>query len=291
MLRSLKLLLVWRSRPGGGQRRDVGTPDSPTTEHDIAVRGLPGPLPAGATGYSYSSTVFPLRDDIPGERPPLVTWALLAANLLAFGWQLSTGLPRSVLVGGAIPYELLTFQDAWPRALVPPPLTILTSMFLHGGVMHLAGNMLSLWIFGNNVEDALGRGRFLLFYLLCGLAAAVAQTLATAVGAAGFAGADAAAVLSVPMVGASGAIAGVMAAYMVLYPHAGVHTLVLIFVVRVPAVIFIGLWILLQVWAVLSGGSPGVALFAHIGGFVAGLVLLRALGRRRGWPRAASRWA
>jgi len=233
--------------------------------------------------------VFPLRDDIPGERIPLVTWAILAANLLAFGWQLSTGLPHSVLVGGAIPYELLTFQDTWPRDLVPPPFTVLTSMFLHGGLMHLGGNMLSLWIFGNNVEDALGRGRFLLFYLLCGLAAAAAQTLATAVGAAGLIGADAAAVLSVPMVGASGAIAGVMAAYMVLFPHAGVHTLVIVFVLRVPAVLFIGLWFLLQVLAVVQGGSPSVAFFAHIGGFVAGLLLLRLLGRRAGWRRATAR--
>jgi len=235
--------------------------------------------------------VFPLRDDIPGERIPLVTWAILAANLLAFGWQLTAGLPHSVLVGGAIPYELLTFQDVWPRDLLPPPFTVLTSMFLHGGLMHIVGNMLSLWIFGNNVEDALGRGRFLLFYLACGLAAAATQTLATAVGAAGLAGADAAAVLSVPMVGASGAIAGVMAAYMVLFPHARVHTLVIVVVLRVPAVLFIGLWFMLQVLAVVQGGSPSVAFFAHIGGFLAGLVLLKVLGRRPGWRRVAPRWA
>jgi len=235
--------------------------------------------------------VFPLRDDIPGERIPIITWAILAANLLAFGWQLTSGLERSVLVGGAIPYELLTFQDVWPRDVVPPPFTVLTSMFLHGGLMHVAGNMLSLWIFGNNVEDALGRGRFLLFYLGCGLAAAATQTLATAVGAAGLVGPDAAAVLSVPMVGASGAIAGVMAAYMVLFPHARVLTLVIFFLVRVPAVLFIGLWFLLQVLAVVQGGAPGVAFFAHIGGFVAGLVLLKALGRRPGWRRAPPRWA
>jgi membrane associated rhomboid family serine protease len=234
--------------------------------------------------------VFPLRDDIPGERIPIITWAILAANLAAFGWQLATGLERSVLVGGAIPYELLTFQDVWPRDVVPPPFTILTSMFLHGGLMHLGGNMLSLWIFGNNVEDALGRGRFLGFYVLCGLAAAAAQALATAVGAAGLAGADAAAALSVPMVGASGAIAGVMAAYMVLFPHARVLTLVIFFLVRVPAVLFIGLWFVSQVLAVFGGASPGVAFFAHIGGFVAGLALLRALGRRPGFRRPPPRW-
>jgi membrane associated rhomboid family serine protease len=239
--------------------------------------------------------VFPLRDDIPGERAPVITWALLAANLAAFAWQLSSGLERSVLVGGAIPFELLTFQDTWPRDLVPPPLTVFTSMFLHGGLMHIAGNMLFLWIFGNNVEDALGRARFLAFYLLCGLAAAAAQTLATAVGAARFAGPDAAALLSVPMVGASGAIAGVLSAYMVLFPHARVQTLFIIFVfvriLYVPAVLFIGGWFLLQVASVVFGGSPGVAFFAHIGGFLAGLLLLRLLGRRQGWRRAAPRWA
>jgi len=239
--------------------------------------------------------VFPLRDDIPGERIPLVTWAILAANLLAFGWQLSTGLPHSVLVGGAIPYELLTFQDTWPRDLVPPPFTVLTSMFLHGGVMHIAGNMLFLWIFANNVEDALGRLRFLGFYLLSGLAAAAAQTVATAVGAAGLAGADAAAVLSVPMVGASGAIAGVLAAYMVLFPRARVKTLLflVIFVqtIDVPAMLFIGVWIAFQVGAVVFGGESQVAFFAHIGGFLAGLLLLRLLGRRPGWRGARARWA
>jgi membrane associated rhomboid family serine protease len=239
--------------------------------------------------------VFPLRDDIPGERLPAITWMLLAVNLAAFAWQLSTGLPHSVLVGGAIPYELLTFQDTWPRDLVPPPLTVFTSMFLHGGFMHIAGNMLFLWIFANNVEDALGRPRFLAFYLLCGLAAAGAQTLATAVGAARFDGADAAAILSVPMVGASGAIAGVLAAYMVLFPHARVQTLfIIIFFVRVvpvPALIFIGGWFLLQVGSVVFGGSPGVAFFAHIGGFLAGLLFLKVLGRRPDWRRAAPRWA
>jgi membrane associated rhomboid family serine protease len=226
---------------------------------------------------------IPLRDDIPSQRQPLVTWAILAANLAAFAWQLSVGLPRSVLLGGAIPYELLTFQDLWPRDVVPPPLTLLTSMFLHGGVAHLAGNMLSLWIFGDNVEDALGRGRFLAFYLLSGAAAAAAQALATAVGAAGLAGGDVMAALAVPMVGASGAIAGVMAAYMLFYPGARVLTLVLVFPVSVPAFIFIGLWAVSQVLAVLEGGTPGVAFFAHIGGFLAGLALLRVLGRRAGW--------
>ena len=238
--------------------------------------------------------MFPLRDDTPCERPPLVTWALLAANLAAFGWQLSYG-ERSVLAGGAIPYELLTFQDLWPRALLPPPLTIFTSMFLHGGLLHLGGNLLFLWIFGNNVEDALGRRRFLAFYLACGVAAALVQTLATAVEASQLTPSDATAALSVPMVGASGAIAGVLAAYLVLFPHARVQTLffiiVLVRLIYLPAWLFIGAWFLLQVVSVLLGGSTGVAFFAHIGGFLAGLALVRLLGRRPTWRRAAPRWA
>lgn len=234
--------------------------------------------------------MFPLRDDNPCERPPLVTWALLAANLAAFGWQLSAG-ERSVLVGGAIPYELLTLQDVWPRALVPPPLTILTSMFLHGGLLHLGGNMLFLWIFGNNVEDALGRRRFLAFYLGTGALAAVAQVLATAVQAAPLEAGDATALLSVPMVGASGAIAGVLGAYLILFPRARVQTLVFFFFVHLPAWLFIGSWFLFQLGAVVYGGAPGVAVFAHLGGFLAGLLLVGRLGRRAGWRGAAPRWA
>jgi membrane associated rhomboid family serine protease len=238
--------------------------------------------------------VFPLRDDIPCERTPIVTWALISLNVVAFLWQLSVG-DRSVLIGGAIPYELFTLQDVWPRDLVPPPLTVFTSMFLHGGLMHLAGNMWFLWIFGNNVEDALGRGRYLAFYLLSGVLAAVSQSVAAAVQASGLAAADATAVLSVPMVGASGAIAGVLAAYLTLFPRARVQTLVVLIifiqVMYLPATLFIGLWFLLQVLAALTGGTSGVAVFAHIGGFVAGLVLVRLLGRRPGWARARPRWA
>jgi rhomboid family protein len=238
--------------------------------------------------------VFPLRDDTPCERLPVVTWMILAINLAAFAWQLSAG-ERSVLAGGAIPYELLTFHDVWPRDLVPPPLTVFTSMFLHGGLMHLGGNMLFLWIFGNNVEDAMGRLRFLGFYLGAGVLAAAAQSLATAVQAAPLSADQATALLSVPMVGASGAIAGVLGAYLVLFPQARVQTLVIIVilvrVIYLPAWIFIGLWFLLQVAGVIFGGMSGVAVFAHIGGFLAGLLLVGRVGRRAGWRRAAPRWA
>jgi membrane associated rhomboid family serine protease len=243
--------------------------------------------------------VIPLRDDNPVDRTPIITYALVAANVLAFCWQI--GLPSvlgaddplgsmaghlqaSVLRGGAIPYEILRLRDVYPRDIVPPPFTILTSMFLHGGPLHLGFNMLFLWIFGKNVEDALGRARFLLFYLLCGIAAAFAQIAFSLSPEAQLA----------PMVGASGAIAGVLAAYMVLFPRARVLTLVVIFVfirlVPLPAGWFIGIWFAGQILSVLLGANTGVAFFAHIGGFVAGFFLVRALGRRTGWRARRVVW-
>lgn len=229
--------------------------------------------------------MIPLKDDIPTERTPVVTLALLAANVLAFAWQIFVvGLEQSVLRGGAIPYEILTFQDVDLRDIVHPPFTILTSMFLHGGLGHIAGNMLMLWIFGNNVEDALGRGRFVLFYVASGVAAALAQTVAAA------ASGDA----LVPMVGASGAIAGVLAGYLVLFPHARVLTLLFFFIfirlAHIPAGFYIGFWFVLQIVSVVFGGNPGVAFFAHIGGFVAGYLLVRVLGRRARWRARRVSW-
>jgi len=219
--------------------------------------------------------VIPLQDDAPIERTPVVTVALIAVNVAAFAWQIGVaGLDLSALRGGAIPYEILTGRDIWPPDVVPPPFTILTSMFLHGGFLHIGSNMLFLWIFGNNVEDALGRLRFVLFYVACGVAAALAQVVASAVMG------D----VEVPMVGASGAIAGVLAAYMVMFPRANVKTLVFfvifIRVLFLPAAVFIGLWFVLQVLSVFLGGAPGVAVFAHIGGFLTGWLLVRTMGRR-----------
>jgi membrane associated rhomboid family serine protease len=159
--------------------------------------------------------------------------------------------------------------------VLAPPLTVLTSMFLHAGFAHLLGNMVFLWIFGNNVEDATGHPRFLLFYLACGVAAALSHIL-TRPGS------------TVPMVGASGAISGVLGAYFLLYPHARIVTLVLLGffaqTVRIPAFFFLGLWFLMQLFpAFLSvgGDGGGVAWFAHIGGFVAGMLLLVPFKRRR----------
>jgi membrane associated rhomboid family serine protease len=226
-------------------------------------------------------TLIPLRNDIPVRRTPAVTWALIAANVVAYGWQLAVGINLSALIGGAIPYEIMTFRDIGPRDLLPPPFTILTSMFLHGGLLHLGGNLLFLWVFGPNVEDVLGRLRFLGFYLASGVAAAIAQMLLSV----------AAGDPLIPMVGASGAIAGVMGAYIVLFPRARVLTAVPIFVfirfMHLPAAFFIGLWFFLQMlYAFLGGSGSGVAFFAHIGGFVFGWlvtkVLVRAQMRRRG---------
>jgi membrane associated rhomboid family serine protease len=232
--------------------------------------------------------VIPLKNDLPVRRTPVLTVALISANVAVFLWQVSIGLPLSVKVGGAIPYEILTLRDVPPLDLVAPPFTILTSMFLHGGWLHLGGNMLFLWIFGHNVEDEMGRGRFVLFYFASGIAAAMSQVIAASLGG------DSSALL-IPMVGASGAIAGVLAAYMVLFPRSRVLTLVPIFIfirlVYLPAAFFIGLWFAIQLLSTfLGGGGGGVAFAAHVGGFVAGYLLVK-LGRitpawrarRHGW--------
>ena len=230
--------------------------------------------------------MIPLKDDNPTERIPLVTIALVAANVAAFVWQVTGpyGLDGSVLRGGAIPYEILTLQDIEYRDVVRPPLTIFTSMFLHGGLGHIGMNMLTLWIFGNNVEDALGRIRFVVFYLLCGIAAALSQTLASA------ASGDPAAIQA-PMVGASGAIAGVLAAYLALFPRNRILTLVPpIWFLHVPAGLFIVFWFVLQVLSAVFGTAGTVAVFAHIGGFVAGWLLLRWMGPRPRWRARRVSW-
>jgi rhomboid family protein len=219
--------------------------------------------------------VIPLKDENPASSAPIVTTALVAINVLAFIYE--AGLPPAklealVLQMGLTPAEV---TGAIPYHAGPPIwMTVVTSMFLHGGLLHLAGNMLYLWIFGNNVEDAAGHLGFLAFYLLSGLAAAGAQVAAAPSS-------------RVPMIGASGAIAGVLGAYMVLFPHARILTLIPIFIfiriVRLPAVFVLGLWFVYQI--LLSGASGaaggGVAFFAHIGGFVTGMILIWIFRRRR----------
>ena len=215
--------------------------------------------------------MIPLHDDNPTTRKPIVTVGLIVACCLAFLWQMSLGprdYTRAVFSLGVVPAVLLGERELPAHlVLVPAELTLATSMFLHGGWMHLIGNMLYLWIFGNNIEDAMGHTRFVIFYLACGAAAAFAQIMQDPGS-------------TVPMIGASGAIAGVLGAYLLLYPRARV--LVLIFLgifiqtIRIPAVYVLGFWFVLQFLnAALSGEADGgVAWWAHIGGFVTGMALI-----------------
>ena len=230
--------------------------------------------------------MFPYKDENPTERPAVITVAIIIANVLAFILVQGAGsdgqLARSVCDFGLIPGEIL--QTAKPGSgielapgmvclvdVAPKFWTVLTSMFMHGGWLHLIGNMLFLWVFGNNIEDAMGHGKFLIFYLLCGTAAAAAQTFVSPQSL-------------IPMVGASGAISGVLGAYLLLYPRVRVHTLILlpiyITTVALPAWVMLGYWILLQVLSGLVSLNElekgGVAFFAHVGGFVAGFLLVRA---------------
>ena len=224
--------------------------------------------------------MIPLHDDIRVRRFPAVTVALIAANVAVFVVQLT--LPRwgITLHGwyyllGARPFELTHHMDVPPFGWFPWWATLFTSMFVHGGWLHLLFNLLYLWIFGSRVEDAMTRPRFLVFYVICGMLATTAQVLAAPDG-------------DVPLIGASGAIAGVLGAYLVLSPRARVVTVVPLIVVfpvfDVPAWIFLVLWFVLQaIGGVLSlgTGQAGVAFFAHLGGFVAGMLLALVFARRR----------
>ena len=219
--------------------------------------------------------MIPLRDLNPRRRFPLMTIVFILLNVAVFVYELiqpsETALDSLVFTWGLVPYRLMQLE---PLAI----LTIFTSMFIHSGFMHLIGNMLYLWIFGDNIESALGSFRFIVFYLLCGVGAALGQVLIDPAS-------------QVPMVGASGAISGVLGAYLLLYPRAEVETLVILGyfarLVRLPALVVLGLWIVLQLFSGLAAlgmnASGGVAWFAHVGGFAAGLVLVLLLRRRRWW--------
>ena len=218
--------------------------------------------------------MIPYRDENPLQMVPLVTYGLLLSCLLAFAWQATLPVPvqqRLILSLGLIPAVLFGHAVLPPvLELVPPMATIFTSMFLHGGIMHLAGNMLFLWIFSDNVEAALGHIRFALFYALCGVAAAMAQALPDMTS-------------QIPMIGASGAVSGVLGAYLLLYPRARVVLLAPVGFslrrVRLPAVMVLGFWFLLQLGSSLlvAGEGGGVAFRAHLGGFVAGMLLVPLL--------------
>jgi membrane associated rhomboid family serine protease len=224
--------------------------------------------------------MFPYRDENPGVLTPVVTVAIIAANLAVWlvvqGMGQEEQLARSVCELGLVPGDLLgravdgaTFPIGPGMVCVVEPgtpwRTLITSMFLHGGWLHLLGNLWFLWVFGNNVEDAMGHARFGVFYLLCGLAAALAQVVVEPGSL-------------IPMVGASGAISGVMGAYAVLYPRVRIHTLVvlvvLFFRVSLPAWVVLGYWFVLQLAGTGVDQVGGVAFWAHAGGFVAGALLI-----------------
>ena len=234
--------------------------------------------------------MIPLKDDVPSRTTPFVTMMLIALNAVVFVYQMSLALESEagaagaaeafVMEFGAVPCRL-TGACTVPGQFPSPLVTVFTSMFMHGGLLHAGGNMLYLWIFGNNVEDTLGHGRFLVFYLLSGVAAAVAQTVMNPHSA-------------IPMIGASGAVSGVLGAYLLLFPYATILTLVtfgfFFRFIHIPAVVVLGFWIVLQLIsgyltasaaALGRGEGGGVAWFAHIGGFLAGMLLLFVMRPRQ----------
>ncbi|MBD3316622.1 MAG: rhomboid family intramembrane serine protease [Chitinivibrionales bacterium] len=234
--------------------------------------------------------MFPIGDDNPTLSKPYVTYGLIGLNVAA--WIFIQGFgSRAALIGsicdlGLTPGELLGTIPPGTETRLGPGVscaiqagsqwyTLLSSMFLHGGWFHLISNMWFLFVFGNNVEDGMGKIRFIIFYLICGLAAAAAQILANPDSA-------------VPMVGASGAIGGVMGAYAIMYPRTPVHLLVILgfFITRVsvPAIVMLGYWFLLQVLGAipsLSSDGAGVAFWAHVGGFLAGIALVFLFRNRK----------
>lgn len=212
--------------------------------------------------------MIPLADDNPTRSTPIITYALIAICVIVFLWQLSLGpnvkvaiyalgvIPASLLQGALLPQEL-----RW----VSPEMTVITSMFLHGGFMHLIGNMLYLWVFGDNIEDILGKPVFIIFYTICGIAAALSQALPDPSS-------------TIPMIGASGAISGVLGAYMVFFPKESIRVAIpfgfFLQILKLPAYVVLLFWFVLQlINGALSGSEAGVAFGAHIGGFIAGVIL------------------
>jgi membrane associated rhomboid family serine protease len=215
--------------------------------------------------------MIPLKDDVPTRTFPIITVCIVLVNIFIFLWSrtLSTGSEMDLLDKYAfVPKELLVSFGSRPDLLPYNVLTMFTSMFLHGGILHVGGNMLYLWIFGNNVEDVLGHGRFVVFYVFAGLVAALVQ-YSFDPGS------------PVPMIGASGAVSGILGAYLLLFPRARVKTLIFIFVfittVEIPAMLLLTVWFLVQI---LFSHGQGVAWFAHIGGFIFGLLTIKLFALR-----------
>ncbi len=220
---------------------------------------------------------IPIKDENPTVNKPYLTVTLIIVNCLVFFYsymQSTRGFQIFLFKYGLIPHELVHLTELTPEIGVPVLLTPFTSMFLHAGILHLAGNMLFLWIFGNNIEDHLGPVRFLIFYLVSGLAAVLLYTIFSPNS-------------QMPLVGASGAIAGVLGAYLVLYPRARVVTLMFLFyfirIIKMPAKFMLGFWFFYQLFMSIaaSGGEGGVAWLAHIGGFAFGYLWFRIFVRKK----------
>jgi len=229
--------------------------------------------------------MIPLRDENPTRITPYVNHALVATNVAVFAYQVwltvdgGPAATATFVQQMALTPSLLLSPSAWGGMAIPAPLTVLTSMFVHAGFWHVAGNMLYLWVFGDNIEDTLGHFNYLMFYLACGIGAAIAQVLIAPSS-------------TIPMVGASGAIAGVLGAYLVLHPNAPVLTFVFLVVfIRImylPAAVLLGIWFAVQLFSAFTGGGSSVAWYAHIGGFLVGVLLISIVaggsgrgGRRR----------
>ncbi|MEW6419628.1 MAG: rhomboid family intramembrane serine protease [Nitrospirota bacterium] len=223
--------------------------------------------------------MIPYKDDNPTRTYPFVTIGIIVLNIFVFLWQVisPSGMERVAYSYGAIPHYILSFEKVQP---IHPALTIFSAMFMHGGLFHLGGNMLYLWIFGNNIEDRLGHLKFIIFYLFCGIISAYTHAIT-----------DPDSLM--PMIGASGAVSGILGAYILLFPRASVYTLVFlgffITTVRIPAFIVIGFWAIVQfINGLISTGlarGGGIAWFAHIGGFLVGLLTIKF------WlPRRTKRW-
>jgi membrane associated rhomboid family serine protease len=229
--------------------------------------------------------VIPLSDHNPRRTVPVVNMLLIAANVLMFFWEISLGADIELVLANV---AFVPARFWYAPAMLASLFSMLISMFLHGGWLHLGGNMLYLWVFGDNIEDRLGHGRYLLFYLACGLLA----TLAHAVVNPGS---------TVPSIGASGAIAGVLGAYILLFPRARVTTLIPIFffitIREIPAIFVLGIWFVMQLFVgvgslgAVDQAGGGVAYFAHIGGFVAGMLLVVVMGGYRRPPARPSYYA
>jgi membrane associated rhomboid family serine protease len=218
--------------------------------------------------------MIPLRDDQPTFSTPFVNYFLIVLNVLIFLWEWSLGIQNHPALDsflrqfGVVPQNMLAVLSGHsPDPVAAGILPLFTSMFLHGSFLHVAGNMLALWVFGDNVEDYLGHFNYLIFYFICGLAGSLTHILLNLNS-------------TVPVVGASGAIAGVMGAYFILYPRARVLTWFFVFVFWFPAWLVLGYWFLLQFFAVSEIASTGVAVWAHLGGFATGVILIKVFPER-----------